>query len=113
MIDFRYEESVEDVKYMFDMPHQEYSTIDGSEIDGIENAYFYASNDDEPNMFYDVLAVAVYEAKHNILSEKIKNQFIDYADRFDKGEFQPDMMPEDIPIVAKDIEYVRSKLKSI
>lgn len=108
MIDYSYTELEEDVVYMFEMPHQEHSTIDGT-----ENAYFYASNDDEPNMFYNVLAAAVYEAKHNILSEKIKNQFIDYADRFDKGEFQPDMMHEDIPIVAKDIEYVHSKLKSI
>ncbi len=105
MIKYRYTELAEDVAWIFEIPEQKDTTTEKT-----ENAFFYARLDDEPNMFYDVLAVTVYEIKHNILTPGMKKQFLNYAERFDKGEFQPDMIPEDIPIVTKDIAFVRSKI---
>lgn len=107
MLDYRYTELEVGVKDIFECVNKEKFTTEG-----LETVYFYAQNDEEPDMFYTVLAGAVYEAKNNVLTKKMTERFLDYADRFDKGEFQPDMIPEDIPIVAKDIEFVRSKINA-
>lgn len=107
MIDYQYRDEIVAVTDVFESPSGKKHTMSELEIN-----YFYAQNDEEPDMFYAVLAVSAYEARKNALTEKMKKQFLDYADRFDKGEFQPDMIPEDIPIVAKDIEFVRSKINT-
>lgn len=107
MIDYRYTELGEGVKDIFECINKDKDKLTTEDLEII---YFYARNDEEPDMFYTVLVAAVYEAKKGILTKKMTKRFLEYADRFDKGEFQPDMMPEDIPIVAKDIEFVRSKI---
>ena len=39
-----------------------------------------------------------------ILSDRMKADFIQYAERWDKGEFQPELIPEDLPIIQADID---------
>lgn len=107
MIDYRYTELGEGVKDIFECVNKDKDKLTTEDLEII---YFYARSEDEPDMFYTVLAAAVYEAQKGILTKKITERFLDYADRFDKGEFQPYMIPEDIPIVAKDIEFVHSKI---
>ena len=107
MIDYRYSEISEyDIKHVFERTRaKKYRTID------LEATYFYAENDEEPDMFMHHLKVTVYEVKHNILTDRMKKDFLQYAKRWDKGEFQPDIMPGDIPLIQKDIDFVRSVLK--
>lgn len=106
MIDYSYTELEDRVIKIFenDLSYQ-YST------EATEATYFYAECDDEPDMFMHHLKVIVYEVKHNILTDRMKADFIQYAKRWDKGEFQPELLPSDIPIIQKDIDYVRSVLK--
>ena len=107
MIDYRYSEISEyDIKHVFERTRaKKYRTID------LEATYFYAENDEEPDMFMHHLKVTVYEVKHNILSDDMRKDFLQYAERWDKGEFQQDIMPGDIPLIQKDIDFVRSVLK--
>ena len=79
-------------------------------VEVIENTYFYAESEDEPDMFLHHLKMIVYEVKHDILTDRMKADFIQYAERWDKGEFQPELIPEDLPIIQSDIDYVRSAL---
>ena len=105
MIDYSYTELEADVIKAFEAPYNKnYSPLI------IEANYFYAENDVEPDMFIHHLKVIVYEVKHNILTDRMKTDFIQYAKRWSKGEFQPELLPEDIPIIQKDIDYVKLKL---
>ena len=106
MIEYSYSELYEDINRVF-------TSIEASRypVEATENTYFYAENDEEPDMFLHHLKVIVYEVKHDILTDRMKADFMQYADRWDKGEFQSDLMPEDIPIIQADIDYVRSALK--
>lgn len=106
MLDYSYSELEEnDIIHVFEsMEASKYRVIDR------EATYFYAECDDEPDMFMNHLKVAVYEVKHNILSDDMKADFLQYAERWDKGEFQPDIMPGDIPLIQKDIDFVRAAL---
>lgn len=106
MIDYSYTELDGDVIKAFEAPYYK-----GRSPLTLEANYFYAECDDEPDMFMHHLKVVVYEVKHNILTQGMKADFIQYAERWDKGEFQPEIFPEDIPIIQKDIDYVRSVLK--
>ena len=107
MIDYSYAEITEDdIKNIFeDQDAHKYRTTDN------EATYFYAECEDEPDMFMHHLKVTVYEVKHNILTDRMKKDFLQYAKRWDKGEFQPDITPGDIPLIQKDIDFVRSVLK--
>lgn len=106
MIDYSYTELEDRVIEVFESSETKiHKTIN------TEAVYFYAENDDEPDMFLHHLKVVVYETKHNILTESMKSDFIQYAKRWDKGEFKADILPEDIPIIQKDIDFVRSTLK--
>ena len=106
MIDYSYSELEEsDIKRVFESKEaSKYRVIDR------EATYFYAECEDEPDMFMNHLKVAVYETQHNILSDEMKADFIQYADRWDKGEFQPDLMPGDISLIQKDIDFVRKMI---
>ena len=107
MIDYSYSELPEsDIIHVFESTYApKYRTTD------LEATYFYAECEDEPDMFMNHLKVTVYEVKHNILTDRMKKDFLQYAERWDKGEFQPDIMPGDIPLIQKDIDFVRSVLK--
>ena len=106
MIDYSYTELDDDVSRIFNHTDAEnYKTA------VLENTLLYAECEDEPDMFLFHLALIVYEVKHNILTDRMKADFIQYAKRWDKGEFQPELLPSDIPIIQKDIDYVRSVLK--
>ena len=104
LLEYSYNELEDDVIFFF-QSHK------GSTVFSTENSYFYAETDDEPDMFLNHLKVIVYEVKHNILTDRMKDDFIQYAERWDQGEFQPELIPEDIPIIQADIDYVRSVLK--
>ena len=107
MIDYSYAEIEEsDIERVFESKEaKKHRVIDR------EATYFYAECEDEPDMFMNHLKVTVYEVKHNILSDDMKKDFLQYAERWDNGEFQPDIMPGDIPLIQKDIDFVRSVLK--
>lgn len=106
MLDYSYTEIEEsDIERVFESKEaQKHRIIDR------EATYFYAECEDEPDMFLNHLKVAVYEVSHNILSDDMRKDFLQYAERWDKGEFQPDVMPGDIPLIQKDIDFVRSAL---
>lgn len=107
MLDYSYTELDDRVLEVFENPNsKDYPT------ECTENNYFYAEYDEEPDMFLHHLKVIVYEVKHNILTDKMKSEFFDYSTRWDKGEFQPEIMPEDIPIIQQDIDFVKSMLKN-
>ena len=105
MLEYSYTELDNDVVRIFTSPN-----LLDYPVEAIENTYFYAENDEEPDMFLHHLKVIVYEVKHNILTDRMKEDFIQYADRWDNGEFQPDLIPDDIPIIQADIDFVRSAL---
>jgi hypothetical protein len=106
MFDYSYTELNERIIEVFEAPHNK------NEItDTLENNYFYAEYEDEPDMFLHHMKVIVYEVKHNILTDRMKAEFIDYSARWDNGEFKDEILPNDIPIIQKDIDYVRSVLK--
>lgn len=106
MLDYSYLELEDRVLEVFEAPNpNNYPT------ECTENNYFYAEYENEPDMFLCHLQAIVFETKHNILTDRLKTEFLDYAARWDKGEFKPDILPEDIPIIQKDIDYVRSVLK--
>lgn len=106
MIDYSYTELENEVTNAFETPYyKDHSAL------ALEGNYFYAENDDKPDMFISHLAVIVYEVKHDMLTDRMKADFIQYAKRWDKGEFQPELLPDDIPIIQRDIDYVRSALK--
>lgn len=106
MIDYSYTELEDRVIEVFERKREKkYLTK------AIEAAYFYAENDDEPDMFIHHLKVIVYETKHNILTDKMKKDFVQYSERWDKGEFKSDVLHEDISIIQNDIDFVRSMLK--
>lgn len=107
MIDYPYSDEIEAVIDVFEAPYEKEHTM--SEL---ESVYFYAQSEEEPDMFYAVISVSAYEARRNALTEKMKTKFIEYAKRFDNGEFNSDMNPEDVPIVAKEIDFVRSKINA-
>ncbi len=104
MLEYSYSELDELVHYWF-VEHKD------DNVCAMENSYFYAENDEEPDMFLHHLKVIVYEVKHDLLTDRMKADFIQYAKRWDKGEFQPELLPDDIPIIQADIDYVRSALK--
>ena len=105
MIEYSYNELNEDIVRIF-------TSIESSQypVEATENTYFYAQNDEEPDMFLHHLKVIVYEVKHNILTDRMKADFLQYAERWNKGEFQPELIPDDIPIIQADIDYVRTVL---
>ncbi|MBQ7219046.1 MAG: hypothetical protein IJS27_06015 [Ruminococcus sp.] len=103
MLEYSYTELEEDIEFFF-VKHK------GSTVYSTENSYFYAESEEEPDMFLHHLKVIVYEVKHDILTDRMKADFIQYAERWDKGEFQPELIPEDLPIIQSDIDYVRSAL---
>jgi|GEM_PF-2944882 len=107
MIDYSYSELPEsDITHVFESTYApKYRTTD------LEATYFYAECENEPDMFLNHLKVIVYEVQHNILTDRLRKDFLQYAKRWDKGEFQPDIMPGDIPLIQKDIDFVRSVLK--
>lgn len=107
MIDYSYTEIKPRVIEVFESAEAKKHSIDSTEV-----VYFYAENDEEPDMFLTVLGAVVYEVKHNILTDRLKANFIQYAERWDKGEFQKDLLPEDIPIIQKDIDFIRSKISN-
>ena len=106
MIDYSYTELDDRVVEVFEAPDSK-----DYKVECTENNYFYAENDDEPDMFIHHLKVIVYEVKHNILTDRMKADFIQYLERWNKGEFQSELLPSDIPIIQEDIDYVRLKLK--
>ena len=108
MLDYSYAEIAEDdIKNIFeDQDAHKYRTTDN------EATYFYAECEDEPDMFMNHLKVTVYEVQHNILTDMLRKDFLQYAERWDNGEFQPDIMPGDIPLIQKDIDFVRSVLNN-
>ena len=106
MVEYNYNELDNAVKRVFSSPEASIYPVEAS-----ENTCFYAENDEEPDMFLHHLKVIVYEVKHNILTDRMKDDFIQYAERWDQGEFQPELIPEDVPIIQADIDYVRSVLK--
>ena len=107
MLDYSYTELEEiDIAHVFESQNaSKYRTTD------LEATYFYAECEDEPDMFINHLKVAVYEVQHGILTDRMKKDFIQYAERWDKGEFQPDLMPGDIPLIQRDIDFVRAALE--
>lgn len=105
MVEYSYTELEEDIDLVFTSPESS-----GYSVAATENTYFYAESEDEPDMFLNHLKVIVYEVKHDILTDRMKADFIQYAERWDKGEFQPDLFPEDLPIIQSDIDFVRSAL---
>ncbi len=107
MLDYSYSELEEsDITNVFeDAEACQYKTTDN------EATYFYAECEDEPDMFMNHLKVAVYEVQHDILSDDMKADFLQYAERWDKGEFQPDLIPGDIPLIQHDIDFVRAALE--
>lgn len=106
MIDYSYTELQDRVIEVFEneLSHQ-YPT------EATEATYFYAECDDEPDMFMHHLKVIVYEVKHDILTDKMKADFVQYLKRWNNDEFQPELLPDDIPIIQRDIDYVCSVLK--
>lgn len=106
MLDYSYSEIAEsDIIDVFeDAEACHYRTTDN------EATFFYAECEEEPDMFMHHLKVAVYEVRHGILTERMKSDFLQYAERWDKGEFQPDLMPGDIPLIQRDIDFVRAAL---
>lgn len=105
MIDYSYTELDDRIIEVFENPiNINYS------IESVEANYFYAEYEEEPDMFIHHLKVIVYEVKHDILTDRMKVDFIQYLDRWNNGEFQPELLPSDIPIIQKDIDYVSSKL---
>lgn len=107
MLDYSYSEICEsNIERVFEKKKTKpLRTID------LEANYFYAENDDEPDMFMHHLKVIVYEVQHNILTDRMKADFLQYAERWDKGEFQADLMPGDIPLIQRDIDFVRAVLE--
>ena len=105
MVEYSYLELDKGIDRVFSSPEASSYPVEAS-----ENTYFYAENDEEPDMFLHHLKVIVYEVKHSILTARMKADFIQYAERWDKGEFQPELIPGDIPIIQEDIDYVRSVL---
>ncbi len=103
MLEYSYSELDEMIHYWF-VEHKDDNAC------SMENSYFYAENDEEPDLFLHHLKVIVYEVKHDILTDRMKAEFIQYADRWDKNEFQPELIPDDIPIIQADIDFVRSAL---
>lgn len=105
MVEYRYNELDWHISNVFENP-----SFANDSTETLEANYTYAENDEEPDMFIHHLKVIVYEVKHDILTDRMKADFIQYADRWDKGEFQPNLIPDDIPIIQADIDFVRSKL---
>ena len=106
MLDYSYTELDNDIEYFFNL-----TCLKNRETEVVENSYFYAECEEEPHMFLHHLKIILYEVKHHILTEKLKKDFIQYEKRWHAGEFQNDILPEDIPIIEKDIEYIKSVLK--
>lgn len=108
MLDYSYTEiEEEDIRNVFESEEAfQYRTTDS------EATYLYAECEEEPAMFMNHLKLTVYEVQRDILTNFLKNDFIQYAARWDKGEFRQEVVPSDIPIIQKDIDYIRSKLIS-
>ena len=71
MIDYSYTELDDDVSRIFNHTDAEnYKTA------VLENTLLYAECEDEPDMFLFHLALIVYEVKHNILTDRMKADFI-------------------------------------
>lgn len=104
MVEYSYSE-------LDDMIHYWFVNHKCDSVFAMENNYTYAENDEEPDMFLHHLKMIVYEVKHDILTDRMKADFIQYAERWDQGEFQSELIPEDLPIIQSDIDYVRSALK--
>ena len=106
MIDYSYTELDDEINKVFNNHlNINYPT------ESIEANYLYAESEDEPDMFLHHLKLVVYEVKHNILTDRMKADFIEYLEHWNKGEFQSELLPSDIPIIQEDIDYVRLKLK--
>ncbi len=97
MIDYSYTELYDRVCEVFTHPDAE-----RHKTEELENVYTYAECDDEPDMFMHHLKVVVYEVEHNILTDRMKADFIQYSKRWDNGEFQSELLPDDIPIIQKE-----------
>lgn len=106
MVEYRYNELDWRITDIFENP-----SFANDSTETLEANYTYAENDEEPDMFLHHLKAIVYEVKHDILTDRMKADFIQYAKRWDNGEFQPELIPEDIPIIQADIDYVRAELK--
>ena len=105
MIEYSYTELDNDVSRVFENP-----VFVNDSTETLEANYTYAENDEEPDMFLHHLKMIVYQVKHDILTDRMKADFIQYAERWDQGEFQSELIPEDLPIIQSDIDYVRSAL---
>lgn len=105
MLEYSYLELEDGVLEVFEAPDvANYST------QSTEANYFYAENTEEPDMFLHHLKVIVYEVKHNILTEGMKKDFFQYLRRWNDNEFQYELIPSDIPVIQKDIDYVCERL---
>lgn len=107
MIDYSYTELGKDVIRIFKATEaSRYPT------EVAENNYFYAEDTEEPAMFMHHLKATVYEAQYDILTERLKKDFLQYAERWDSGEFRKDILPYDVPLIQADIDFVRSYLEN-
>lgn len=106
MIDYSYTELGKDVVRVFKTTEAaQYPT------EVAENNYFYAEDTEEPAMFMHHLKATVYETQYDILTERLKKDFLQYAERWDSGEFRNDILPYDVPLIQADIDYVRLYLE--
>lgn len=87
-----------------------FKQIGEKSIDELEDTYFFCEEEEEPHRFLHHLSLAVYETRYNMLTKFMREDFIRYAERWDRGEFRSDVLPNDIFFIQSDIDYVRRML---
>ncbi len=95
MIDYSYIELEEDVF--------EASYSNSSSVDTRENNYFYEKMTNN---------LICFSTTCRLLYMRLKAEFMDYSKRWDNGEFKDDVLPDDIPIIQNDIDYIRERINA-
>lgn len=76
----------------------------------LEEVCLYECSDKKCDNFMLYLKLIAYEAKHNILTKEMKEKFFDLKKQWDRKRFHHELLPPDIAIIQKDMDYLNAIL---
>lgn len=72
----------------------------------LEKVCLYECSDKKCDNFMLYLKLIAYEAKHNILTKEMKEKFFDLKKQWDRKRFHHELLPSDIALIQKDMDYL-------
>ena len=88
---------------------QAFETPDAKDytVDELEEICLYECSDKKCDNFMLYLKLIAYEARHNILTKEMREDFFDLKKQWDRKRFHHELRSSDIAIIQKDMDYLK------